>query len=166
MDHARILCEYQEAQEKTEVLRSQIGDATIKRMMPCFEQLQSYHHTLAAEQSMIHGLTDRAKAAKALYNSTLHKLDRISNAVHTARQLHSSKTSQVTARAAGKKRDIAEADVPEETPERTPEATEVDPEVSACVEKEKHMSIFTCSAFGSCPQSGVSCAVEDARSKL
>merc|ERR1719210_2349601 len=105
-------------------------------MMPCFKQLQNYHHTLAVEQRMIHGLTESAKTAKASYHSSLRELDRINNAVHTARQLHSSKASQVTARAVGKERDFAEADVPEETPETTPEVTEVDPEVSTCVEKE------------------------------
>merc|ERR1712008_653299 len=129
-DYASVLHEYQEAQEKTDVLRSQIGNATIKRTMPCFKQLQGYHHTLAAEQRMIHCLTERAKTAKASYHSTLRELDRISNAVHTARQLHSSKPSQVTATAAGKERDVAEADVPEETPETTPEATEGDPEIA------------------------------------
>jgi len=174
-DYARTLHEHQEAQEQTEVLRSQIGDATIKRTMPCFKQLQSYHDTLAAEQRMIHDLTERAKTAKALYNSTLRELERINNAVHTARQLHNSKASQVTTRGAGKQRDIAEADVPEETPETTPEAAEVDPEVSTCVEEENHRGICTCgpnctcsacSTAGSCPQSGVSGAAEDARSKL
>jgi len=135
-DYAVVLHQYQEAQEETDVLRSQIGNATIKRTMPCFKELQNYHHTLAAEQRMIHCLTERAKTAKASYHSTLRELDRISNAVHTARQLHSSsKALEVTARAVGKESNIAEADVPEETPERTPEATDVDPEVSTRVEE-------------------------------
>jgi len=174
-DYARSLREYQEAQEKTEVLRTQIGSATIKRTMPCFKQLQSFHHTLATEQHMIQGLTERAKTAKASYHSTLRELDRISNAVHTARQLHSSKALQVTTRAAGKEHDMAEADVPEETPETTPEATEV-PEVSTRVEEEKHKAISSfcapnctcsaCSTFGSSPQSSVTGTAKDARSKL
>jgi len=174
-DYARALREYQEAQEKLEVLRSQIGYLTIKRTMPCFKQLQSHHHTLAAEQRMINGLMERAKTAKASYHSTLRELDRINNAVHTARQLHSSKPLQVTTRAAGKQRDAAEADVPEETPEATPEAAEVDPEVCTSVEKESHRGISTCgpnctcsacSTFGTCPLSSVSGAAEDARCKV
>merc|ERR1712008_426364 len=147
----------------------------IKRTMPCFKQLQSYHHTLASEQRKIHDLTERAKTAKASYHSTLRELDRINNAVHAARQPHSSKPSQVTATAAGKERAVAEADVPEETPETTPEATEGDPEISTFVEKEKHRRICTCgpnctcsacSTFGAYPQSGISGAAKDERSKL
>jgi len=155
-DYALALREYQEAQEKLEVLRSQIGDATIKRTMPCFEQMQNRHETLAAEQRVIEGLMDCAKTAKASYNSTLRELERINNAVHTARQLHSSRPLQ-------------------ETPETTPEAAEVDPEVSISDQKEKLRGISACGpncacsaciTFGTYPQSGVGGAAEDARSKL
>jgi len=85
-EYARALREYQEAQELLESWRTQIGDSTIKRVLPCFRQLQQHQQMMASEQTRINTLEKRAKAAKNMYKNSMRELDRINVAVHTARR--------------------------------------------------------------------------------
>lgn len=85
-EYARALRDYQEAQEALEAWRMQIGDSTIKRVLPCFKQLQQHQVTLAQEQNHINTCAERARCAKNKYHNSLRELDRINVAVHEARR--------------------------------------------------------------------------------
>lgn len=124
-DYARALREYQEAQEALDAWRAQIGDALIKRTLPCFKQLQQHQLTLASEQNRISSLTDRAKQAKLQYGSVLRELDRINVAVHTARKGSTE----------------AKEPAPEEVPERVPEAADARPESPRRPEPEAEVAL-------------------------
>lgn len=87
-DYARVLREYQVAEEAAEAWRAQIGESAIRRALPCFKQLQQHQLTLAAEQTRINALSEKAKSAKTAYNHSMRELDRISVAVHVARKSH------------------------------------------------------------------------------
>jgi len=78
--------EFQQAREAAETFRREIGDSTIRKALPCFRELQQHQQNLAAEQTRISTLTERAKAAKSAYNASMNELDRISNDVHTFRK--------------------------------------------------------------------------------
>lgn len=145
-DYARALREYQEAQEALDAWRAQIGDALIKRTLPCFRQLQQHQLTLASEQNRITSVTDRAKQAKLQYGSVLRELDRINVAVHTARK-GSKKACETAAppeAVAAKAAEVAEPaepaatqePAPEEVPERVPEAADARLESSRRPEPE------------------------------
>jgi len=84
-DYAESLREYEEAKQACESWRSQLGDALIKRYEPVFRQLQQHQSTLTTERQRIAGFTERAAAAKGIYNKSLAELDRINVAVHEAR---------------------------------------------------------------------------------
>lgn len=85
-EYARALQEFQGAQQSLEAWRLQIGDAMIKRMLPSFRELQKHQATLAEEQSRINALTERIRLSKVVYHNSMRELDKISEAVHTARK--------------------------------------------------------------------------------
>lgn len=139
-EYARALRDYQEAQEALDAWRVQIGDAIIKRTLPCFKQLQQHQLTLASEQNRINSLTERAKQAKLQYGNVMRDLDRINVAVHAARRSSAEAKAReaaappeaVTAKAAEVAQlaepVAAQEPAPEEVPERVPEAADARPE--------------------------------------
>jgi len=126
-DYEKALNEYREAHKTLEEWRTQIGDALIKRTLPCFRQLQQHQITLAHEQNRVNHFTERAKAAKKAYNTSMRELDRINVAVHGARRDHAAEVAQLQAAQAAAEdaaRDKSpETEVPEACPERSPEAS-------------------------------------------
>lgn len=114
-EYAKVLREYQEAHEALEGWKSQIGESTIKRTLPCFRLLQQHQNSLADEQQRINSLTERAQAAKSGYNHAMRELDRINVAVHEAR-----KSNALAAKMAS---ETPEPKAPEQAPEASPEPT-------------------------------------------
>lgn len=120
-EYARVLREYQEAQQAVDAWREQIGDATIKRFFPCFRHLQQQQITLTSEQARINTFSDRARAAKNIYNNTMRDLDRINIAVHAARREHMALGDEQKPKAG---KGIGVCEVPESAPEVTGAETE------------------------------------------
>lgn len=85
-EYARALREYQDAQEQSELQRAKAGDAIIRRALPCFRQLQNHQQELDRVRRLLGDVTERTKASKSMYHSSLHGLDRINVAVHDARR--------------------------------------------------------------------------------
>lgn len=113
-EYTRLLKEYREAQESAEAWRAQIGDAAIRRALPCFRQLQEHQRTLALEQSRINALVERTASAKSMYSSSMRELDRISVAVHDARRRYREATPKphVEVKEAAPELDVPEVESP------------------------------------------------------
>ncbi|CAK0789333.1 unnamed protein product [Prorocentrum cordatum] len=130
-EYAKALKEYQKSQRDLEAWRAHIGDATIKRTLPCFRQLHQQQLKLASEQNRISAFADRARAAKSAYGTSMRELDRISTAIHAARRDHAEgrlapAPAAARQRGAGGSRPTVAAQ-----PEDSPEATlELAPEVA------------------------------------
>lgn len=112
-EYADSLREYEETKEILEGWKLQLGESMIKRYQPVFRQLQEHQSTLAAERNRISSASERAQAAKSVYNKALAELDRINMAVHNVRRMHAKMTDA--------------RQLPEESPEADPEITSAAP---------------------------------------
>eukprot|EP00931_Biecheleriopsis_adriatica_P002821 TRINITY_DN10395_c0_g1_i1.p1 TRINITY_DN10395_c0_g1~~TRINITY_DN10395_c0_g1_i1.p1 ORF type:complete len:322 (-),score=88.15 TRINITY_DN10395_c0_g1_i1:34-999(-) len=108
-EYAESLREYEEAKEALEGWKISLGESMIKRYQVCFRHLQQHQSTLKAEQQRISTFSERALAAKSVYNNSLAELDRINVAVHNARRFHAEKKASCA--------------LPEDVPEAPPEVT-------------------------------------------
>jgi len=87
-EYSRVLREYEDTKAELERCRAVVGQAQIRRMMPCFQELQNRQYNLADRQKRINVLQERIRVAKNSYHQSLRGLDRISTAVHEARKAH------------------------------------------------------------------------------
>lgn len=85
-EYARVVRDYQEAKDAEVRWHTEIGDAMIRRTLPCFRLLQQHQVELTKARNRIGALVERARASKLTYHSSLRELDRINIAVHSARQ--------------------------------------------------------------------------------
>lgn len=92
-DYARSLGEHRAAKATLEALRAQLGDAAIQRALPAFESLQQRQLKLAVEYNRMNSLSERAQFSKAVYQSSMRELERISSAVHDIRKAHQQQSS-------------------------------------------------------------------------
>lgn len=95
-EYAKVLKEYQDAKTDLEKCRATVGEAQIRRMMPCFQQLQNRQHHLAEKQKRVSVLQERIRVAKNAYHQSMRGLDRISTAVHNARKEHAKEAKKHT----------------------------------------------------------------------
>jgi chromosome segregation ATPase len=87
-EYSQVLKEYDGAKADLEKRRATIGEAQIRRMVPCFQQLQHRQNLLAERQKRVSALQERIRIAKNAYHQSMRSLDRISTAVHNARKEH------------------------------------------------------------------------------
>lgn len=153
-EYAHVLREYQEAQESVDAWRSQIGESTIKRTLPCFRQLQQHQHALAAEQQRISTYTERRETAKNAYARTLRELDRISACVHAARQEYKERhgpTSSDVGTCSAEDSPPPEITGRENTPPSTPERATLDKDDKA-LERERVIKLAAKLGAEHCPE--------------
>jgi len=103
---------FKEAKQNYEGWKLQIGESVIKCYMPCFRNIRAHQDTLAEEKVNIDTWSERAQAAKSVYNNSLCELDRINVAVHSARRAFAKLPVEADSRS-----------LPEEDPEAAPEVT-------------------------------------------
>lgn len=87
-EYSGVLREYEDTKVELERCRTAIGQAQIRRMVPCFQELQNRQRNLADRQKKINALQERIRVAKNAYHQSLRSLDNISTAVHNARKAH------------------------------------------------------------------------------
>jgi hypothetical protein len=99
-EYAKALQEYEEAKAVAARCKAEGGDALIRRMVPCFRQLQTTQQHLAERQRRVNALQERIRVAKNIYHQSMKGLEDISTAVHNARKEHAAQTKTSAAKKA------------------------------------------------------------------
>jgi hypothetical protein len=85
-EFAGALQEFKRAQDVLASSRAKLGDNALGKALTSIRVLDAHQAKLSQERRHIDTWTERAKSAKGTYMATMRELERISEAVHTARR--------------------------------------------------------------------------------